>query len=766
MPDSKRSRLLFAALAFIFLLLSAPEGHAQCRDAWVSQAVKEVMDRPAVGSADLQECNYRNYNGGSWKSYPELKQYVANAFAGVCRDAWVTQAVTEVRGRRPQGYGDTGECNYRNYGGGSWSGYPDLKQKVQLAFGISPQPVARPATPAPVAAYSPQPAAPTQNSNVPACPQLSQYGSLATVNVNKYANGAPMPSCGGIQGNVRFTMVWTGSVWAKYGPSIQVVTAAVVAPAPLPAPKPVPPTPSPAPKPAPTPPAPTPQPPAPTDPVVDGTIAASETLPAVAELQSTAAQGLQYVQNLSGLYTSMEAYTTGPDALYDPATVKQCEGAVAYIQYLLGGSNNPYSLKNIASGGAVALNSHERQMLAMLLANDPDVAALRENNLRLARAEYQASAATFAASGYPAHRLLQTAVWRPGASFADSYPRAHFQTVSVVNDDLNFPAIHGLGQPLGLTGLDRANHLAATLSYGQSLQTASTFMTYSLQVEPMISLAFNKWAAKVFQGNTMHIGEIGKVLKIYTAVKLTVQLTNVAVNFLAAVTPSSISNVYMNLGNRTYQANLPPWPLNVNSTVNAQIYVVPHMAGGTLVTPLGAINIVIDAGLGPVFGKVFAKAMSNKVVAKQIQDTFVAIVEKLGKFQVDAAATTMDNYGPQTSPLWKWAHAGQNPLAIPKMDFKPIEINDTRLIQIPAVPHIDVSQGADHRFIIKGVDAGSTRLVGTLNKRVPYLTTNADRITFIIAIQVNGPSGKPVYQPCGKPGDGGIIVNGKCTYPD
>ncbi|MES2392064.1 MAG: RICIN domain-containing protein [Acidobacteriota bacterium] len=154
MPDSKRSlRLIFSVVAF-FLMLSAPKAHAQCRDAWVTQAVKEVMDRPAVGSADLQECNYRNYNGGSWRSYPELKQYVANAFTGICRDPWVTQAVTEVRGRRPQGYGDTGECNYRSYGGGSWSSYPDLKLKVQTAFGVAP----RPATPAPVVAYTPPPA--------------------------------------------------------------------------------------------------------------------------------------------------------------------------------------------------------------------------------------------------------------------------------------------------------------------------------------------------------------------------------------------------------------------------------------------------------------------------------------------------------------------------------------------------------------------------------------------------------------------------------
>lgn len=51
-----------------------------------------------------------------------------------CRDVWVGQAVNEIIGRAARGSGDTGECNYKLYGGGKWSSYEDLKNKVRASF--------------------------------------------------------------------------------------------------------------------------------------------------------------------------------------------------------------------------------------------------------------------------------------------------------------------------------------------------------------------------------------------------------------------------------------------------------------------------------------------------------------------------------------------------------------------------------------------------------------------------------------------------------
>lgn len=72
-----------------------------------------------------------------------LALYPNPAEAGQCRDPWVTRAVTQVMGRAPIGAGDTGECATTRYGGGHWSGYEDLVNKVKVAFGrTSPPPVA------------------------------------------------------------------------------------------------------------------------------------------------------------------------------------------------------------------------------------------------------------------------------------------------------------------------------------------------------------------------------------------------------------------------------------------------------------------------------------------------------------------------------------------------------------------------------------------------------------------------------------------------
>jgi hypothetical protein len=60
-----------------------------------------------------------------------------DAFAGNCRDPWVTKAVTQVTGRAPNGAGEDGECSIKRYGGGKWTSYEDLVGKVRTAFGKS-----------------------------------------------------------------------------------------------------------------------------------------------------------------------------------------------------------------------------------------------------------------------------------------------------------------------------------------------------------------------------------------------------------------------------------------------------------------------------------------------------------------------------------------------------------------------------------------------------------------------------------------------------
>lgn len=60
------------------------------------------------------------------------------AQAGNCRDPWITQAIREVTGREPNGSGETGECTYTQYGGGQWGPYSQLKGFVQQKFNKLP----------------------------------------------------------------------------------------------------------------------------------------------------------------------------------------------------------------------------------------------------------------------------------------------------------------------------------------------------------------------------------------------------------------------------------------------------------------------------------------------------------------------------------------------------------------------------------------------------------------------------------------------------
>lgn len=128
------------------LALAGAANAGTCQDPWVTQAVTEVTKRAPNGSGSSGECDIKRYGGGRWSSYPDLVSKVKVAFgtsapsapsAGSCKDPWVTQAVTEVMKRAPKGSGTSGECDIYRYGGGRWSSYPDLVSKVKTAFGMN-----------------------------------------------------------------------------------------------------------------------------------------------------------------------------------------------------------------------------------------------------------------------------------------------------------------------------------------------------------------------------------------------------------------------------------------------------------------------------------------------------------------------------------------------------------------------------------------------------------------------------------------------------
>jgi hypothetical protein len=73
---------------------------------------------------------------------------LSHAQGGSCKDPWINQAYNELYHRAPSGSGATGECNIALYGGGHWSSYTDLENKIVAVRG---RPTAVQAVPAAVA---------------------------------------------------------------------------------------------------------------------------------------------------------------------------------------------------------------------------------------------------------------------------------------------------------------------------------------------------------------------------------------------------------------------------------------------------------------------------------------------------------------------------------------------------------------------------------------------------------------------------------------
>lgn len=117
----------FLALLVNISLLSI-NTQAQQGDPWIHQAYKELYNRQPTSA----ELNIQNYNRGSWSNYTELKNHVAKyqtslkgpALNG---DPWIFQVYNEVYNRNPNPL----ELNIKNYNGGTWSNYADLKKYVQ-----------------------------------------------------------------------------------------------------------------------------------------------------------------------------------------------------------------------------------------------------------------------------------------------------------------------------------------------------------------------------------------------------------------------------------------------------------------------------------------------------------------------------------------------------------------------------------------------------------------------------------------------------------
>jgi hypothetical protein len=108
------------ACLLLSVMLQPVPGMAAAHDPWIGQAFQEILGRAPTGS----EWNISNYGGGHWSSYADLVEKVKAKMT----DPWIGKAYQEALGRAPRG----AEWNTGNYGGGNWSSYNDLLNKIRV----------------------------------------------------------------------------------------------------------------------------------------------------------------------------------------------------------------------------------------------------------------------------------------------------------------------------------------------------------------------------------------------------------------------------------------------------------------------------------------------------------------------------------------------------------------------------------------------------------------------------------------------------------
>ncbi len=117
-------------LTLVCALLVSSEVNSQSCDPWITQAYKQLYDR----TPSTEECNIRNYNNGSWRSYVELVGHIATFNRNrnnddIKGDPWIFMAYVDLYKRGPQAL----ELNIKWYNNGTWNSYDELKKYVKEA---------------------------------------------------------------------------------------------------------------------------------------------------------------------------------------------------------------------------------------------------------------------------------------------------------------------------------------------------------------------------------------------------------------------------------------------------------------------------------------------------------------------------------------------------------------------------------------------------------------------------------------------------------
>ena len=130
-----------------------------CANSQITAALVRAGKGSGADTGTNGLCNPDRYRGQS--SMPDL---VMQSF--FCNDPWIGEAYQDLGYGRPQGSGGSGDCETGRYGGGRWSNYDDLKNKIRAYKTAAAAPPAPRPVPAPAAPVAVAPAAPPNPGNL------------------------------------------------------------------------------------------------------------------------------------------------------------------------------------------------------------------------------------------------------------------------------------------------------------------------------------------------------------------------------------------------------------------------------------------------------------------------------------------------------------------------------------------------------------------------------------------------------------------------
>jgi hypothetical protein len=418
-----------------------------------------------------------------------------------------------------------------------------------------------------------------------------------------------------------------------------------------------------------------------------------EPLPPLPETAALVNQARQFSDNLGQVVSGMKS------AGFDDATTAQLAGIAAAMRFLA--TDSPYSLQNLANGGAVALNRDELQQLDVLIAQSGAAQNLRRMNTALLDAVREVQP--------------QAVVWKewPGA------PRVQLAAMGEL--PLNLPPMPEFGrQTVNLSALDRTQRLVMVLKIANALKTASAFSGGSLTLDTKINAVLDsiqqaigvdpKKAGKDGAKQVMtpekfreFMKASGKYLKVVSIAKLTTEWIQTLSQLAGWLMPDSIVGFYAQAGGGRTPST---WQIKKDATVTLSLYVVPQVSGGgNVLTPTGLVNKAVDAVKIPFLDRLTGE-IGKRLEAKT--------KEYLKAWVQSQTQQLLARINISSGPLREWTIAEKDTFPLPAKSLDPVEVNDRRVVNMSVIPAAAPQVVLDNpgAFTILGKQAGNVTVRG------------------------------------------------------